>query len=196
MKLRDRVENNPAIFFAGAVVSGFLAGVGLYAGGLKVMNYEAVSSSYLEDLKQKAAEPKVAPIVQRWLHINGVSGLEGYAARLNIDVNGLLLSFPNNATYSRSWSNEHFQDFPLDQKVTSFTVRFEVIGQDAAGRPFRLATATGEVPISAPAAKTYRLNPYVTGSGTLTRAPLTRGLVKGGFPDAGPSQVMVNFSID
>ena len=47
MGLKERVENNAAVFFAGAIVAGFLAGIGAYQGIIKFAKLEIVSQNQL-----------------------------------------------------------------------------------------------------------------------------------------------------
>ena len=40
--LRERIENNPAVFFLGAIVAGFLAGTAAYEGLLQITNQRTI----------------------------------------------------------------------------------------------------------------------------------------------------------
>ena len=43
MGLKERVENNAVIWFLGAIISGFLAGIGVYEGVLRIAKLEVIS---------------------------------------------------------------------------------------------------------------------------------------------------------
>lgn len=53
--LKDRIENNIAIWLLGSVLSGFLAGIGTYEGALNLMSLETITSDRLKILE--SSEP-------------------------------------------------------------------------------------------------------------------------------------------
>jgi len=52
VKLKERVENNPVVFFLGAILIGFLAGSGAYKAVLEISNQSTISKSTLDSLQQ------------------------------------------------------------------------------------------------------------------------------------------------
>ena len=50
--LKQRVENHPAVFFFGAILAGFVAGIGAYQGILEISGRTTVSKDYLKSLER------------------------------------------------------------------------------------------------------------------------------------------------
>ena len=50
--LRERIENSPAVFFLGAIVAGFLAGIGAYQAVLEISDLTTISRARLAVLEQ------------------------------------------------------------------------------------------------------------------------------------------------
>jgi hypothetical protein len=57
LRLREKVENNPAVFFLGTLLVGFLAGLGCYQGILEVAHLEVVPAGSLESGRSASARP-------------------------------------------------------------------------------------------------------------------------------------------
>lgn len=58
-KLKERIENNPAVFFLTAVVAGFVSGIGAYEALLRITNQEAVASEHLQALNSQVSNLKL-----------------------------------------------------------------------------------------------------------------------------------------
>lgn len=139
--LKERIENNLVVFFLGTLVTGFLAGLGVYQGGLKLVDYSPVSNSTLQALREdvetraktitslearvEAAEASVGQ--QRWLRIRGVEGLDGSKARLVARVNGRAYSYPSRAVWSRLGPGMPVEDFPLPIDTKAYDMSFELL---------------------------------------------------------------------
>lgn len=52
--IKEKVENNVAVWMLGTLLAGFLAGIGTYEGALKIMSLEAVSKDRLKQLEESA----------------------------------------------------------------------------------------------------------------------------------------------
>ncbi len=67
--LREQLENHPAVFFLGAILAGFLAGIGGYESVLRISNQTTISNDELADLRRRAESnesnkvgPQMSPI--------------------------------------------------------------------------------------------------------------------------------------
>jgi hypothetical protein len=139
--LRERIENNLAVFFLSTLLVGFLAGLSVYEGALKLVDYSRVSNDYLRGLKDdvdkkgtqitilearvKAAEASVGQ--QRWLRIRGIEGLDGNRARLVVRVNGRAYSYPSRTVWSRLGPGMPVEDFPLPVDAKAYDISFELL---------------------------------------------------------------------
>ena len=66
MGLKQRIEDNPAIFFLGAIVAGFLAGIGAYDATLRIARLEVVSQSRLADHEMLRTKDQFMSLYLRW----------------------------------------------------------------------------------------------------------------------------------
>lgn len=139
--LKERIENKLVVFFLGSLLTGFVAGLAVYQGALKLVDYTAVSNDALRTLKDdiekkgkeittlgarvKAAEVNVGE--QRWLRIRGVEGLDGRRARLVARVNGRAYSYPSRAVWSHLGPGMPVEDFPLPVDVKVYDISFELL---------------------------------------------------------------------
>jgi hypothetical protein len=139
--LKERIENNLVVFFLGTLVAGFLAGVSVYQGALKAVDYTSVSNESLRVLREnvekgrnditalegklKAAEARVGE--QRWLRIRGIEGLDGTRARLIARVNGRAYSYPSRAVWSGLGAGMPTEEFPLPIDTKTYDISFELL---------------------------------------------------------------------
>ena len=139
--LKERIENNLVVFFFGTLLTGFLAGLAVYQGALKLVDYTPVSNDALRTLKDdvenkgkeiaalearvKVAEASIGE--QRWLRIRGVEGLDGSRARLVARVNGRAYSYPSRAVWSRLGPGMPVEDFPLPVDAKAYDISFELL---------------------------------------------------------------------
>jgi hypothetical protein len=139
--LKERIENNLVVFFFASLLTGFLAGLGVYQGALKLVDYSPISNDALRALRDtvenksktiaalearvKTAESSVGE--QRWLRIRGVEGLDGSRARLVARVNGRAYSYPSRAVWSRLGPGMAVEDFPLPIDTKAYDISFELL---------------------------------------------------------------------
>jgi hypothetical protein len=141
LSLKERIENNLVVFFLGTLLTGFLAGLGVYQGALKLVDYTPISNDAVRALKDdidkkgkeittlearvKAAQSSLGE--QRWLRIRGVEGLDGSRARLVARVNGRAYSYPSRAVWSRLGPGMPVEDFPLPVDAKAYDISFELL---------------------------------------------------------------------
>jgi hypothetical protein len=195
--LKERIENNLVVFFLATLLSGFLAGIGVYGGALKLVDYATVSNDALRELKDdiakkrneittlearvKTAEASVAD--QRWLRIRGVEGLDGSRARLVARVNGHAYSYPSRAVWSRLGPGMPEEDFPLPMDVKAYDISFELLTL-APNNEFRQFQSQEVISVrSWPFESEYKIFALTIGSAGTTRggdtAPIDNGSVHG-----------------
>jgi len=147
--LKERIENNLVVFFLGALLTGFLAGIGAYQAALKLIDYRPVSNESQraqraeldrrgKDIAALKAELKSAETrvrEQRWLRIRGVAGLDGSHARVIIRVNGRAYSYPSRIPWNRLGPGMSPEEFPLEIDAKTYEVSFELLV--VAGEQFR-----------------------------------------------------------
>jgi hypothetical protein len=62
--LKERVENNAVVFFLGALVSGFVSGIGAYQAGLHLFGQKVVSENLVEQLQNEIKDLKTAEVAR------------------------------------------------------------------------------------------------------------------------------------
>jgi hypothetical protein len=139
--LKERIENNLVVFFLGALLTGFLAGLGAYQGALKLVDYTTVSNESQRAQKTeldkrgkeiavlkgrlKAAEAQAAE--QHWLRVRSVTGLDGSRARVIVRVNGRAYSYPSRIPWNRLGPGMSPEEFPLPIDARTYEVSFELL---------------------------------------------------------------------
>ena len=59
--IKEKVENNVAVWMLGTLLTGFLAGIGTYEGALNIMSLETISRDRLKQLEESANSDNAAP---------------------------------------------------------------------------------------------------------------------------------------
>ena len=50
-KIKEKIENNIAVWMLGTLLTGFMAGIGTYEGALKIMNLETINKDHRKELE-------------------------------------------------------------------------------------------------------------------------------------------------
>src|SRR5258708_1247048 len=66
MTLRERIEDNIAIWLLGTLLTGFLAGIGAYKSVLEISSQKMISATEYDQLKAAAKKPPSAAGGPRW----------------------------------------------------------------------------------------------------------------------------------
>ena len=81
MGIRERIQDDPVVWFLGTLVTGFLSGLGAYQGTLKIMHLEVVPEVVAAEPHKQASEvlittPQPCDQVQQFVSVTGrASGL-------------------------------------------------------------------------------------------------------------------------
>jgi hypothetical protein len=212
VKLKEKIENNLAVFFLGTLLTGFLAGLGTYQGALKLIDYEAVPSkmyqsvkdglttatSKAERLQQELDAQRARPVAQRWLRIKGVQGLAETNARIVAFVNGRAYSYPSRTVWSRLRPGMPPEDFPLPSGANGYDVSFQLLALDQRGN-FQQFGSQQVLEIKQPTFDgTYEVFVFGVGSAGSAKCPpgTTRGIPTCESVNApAPGLVQVQFEI-
>lgn len=152
MTLRERIENNPAIWLFGALGTGFLAGLGAYKSILEIAQLDVVPKARLEEL-EAGSRPEVEPepIQQVSESSNGGPSPEKPTARMS--------SQPGRNVASRDSQEEFIQkpdrpeeteeaeppEFRLSEALPPFPENFDLIRPGMKLSEARAAFPRGEV---------------------------------------------------
>lgn len=106
MGLRERIENNVTVWFLGAVVTGFVAGIGTYESVLRIAHLEVVTQAQQEQHEMLLTKDRFLSLYLRYALANlppfsfEASDEQRKAARQNLDE--YMLQYIENADKSES----------------------------------------------------------------------------------------------
>lgn len=131
--LKEKIENHPVPWFLGAILAGFLAGIGTYEGALKLTDRQTIGKEYLAKLHKDLKDAKNNAATQRWLKIRGLEGLNGYKVRIIARVNGFAFSYPSRTIWTEARPVLPTESFPLPSSKDGYRVSFEILSLDREG---------------------------------------------------------------
>ena len=124
--LKERVENNLAVFFLGALLVGFLSGVGAYEATLRISGRTTVALETLRSLEAKPSQPS-----QRFLVMHRVLGGQEEMVRVVARVNNLIYAYPADVAFTPIASDMPEQKLPLPIALDGYTLSFEAQVRDS-----------------------------------------------------------------
>ena len=147
MNLIDQIKNHPAVWFLGAIVTGFLAGIATYEGALALTGREIISTAEKESAKSnlddknaeiqhlneklKIADQEVKnKPKQRWLTLTDLQGLRSLRVRIVVKVNGTRFSYPSNVIWAQNNGTMATEKFPLPLSEDGYQLSFELFSLD------------------------------------------------------------------
>jgi hypothetical protein len=136
LKLRERVENHPVVFFLTALLAGFLSGLATYQGALKIIDYTPVANAEYKHL-QEIATANSSQASQRWVRLTGLEGLDGKSARIVLRINGRAVSYPSRTVWTQARPNLPIEEFPLPLSTSAYELSFEILTVDQTSGEYR-----------------------------------------------------------